>query len=210
MLYDPNNPFIVQGDRTVLVEVDNPRYPEARDAFKHALDAEPGNAGLEREYAVAETPDDDRQMETEQAQPQQCPVPGFDAASTASGCTEAPALPDHPTPITVKVALAPDLKTKVLPGDTLFVFAKAAQGPPMPLAIARLTAAQLPASVTLTDAMSMMPNLTLSKFSQIVLGARISKSGNAIAQHGDLQTLSPAVSNSRAEPIQLTIDRTVE
>ena len=80
----------------------------------------------------------------------------------------------------------------------------------MPLAIARLTAAQLPASVTLTDAMSMMPNLTLSKFSQVVLGARISKSGNAIAQSGDLQTLSSAVSNARPEPIQLTIDRTVE
>jgi cytochrome c-type biogenesis protein CcmH len=92
----------------------------------------------------------------------------------------------------------------------LFVFAKAVDGPPMPLAIARLTAAQLPTSVTLTDAMSMMPNMTLSKFPQIILGARISKSGNAIAQSGDFQTLSAAVSNSGTEPIRLTIDRRVE
>jgi hypothetical protein len=76
--------------------------------------------------------------------------------------------------------------------DTLFVFAKAAQGPAIPLAIARLTVAQLPARVTLTDAMSMMPNVTLSKFPRIILGARISKSGNAIAQSGDFQTLSAA------------------
>jgi cytochrome c-type biogenesis protein CcmH len=78
------------------------------------------------------------------------------------------------------------------------------------LAIARLTADQLPASVTLNDSMSMTPNLTLSKFPQIVLGARISKSGNAIAQRGDFQTLSAAVSHSRADTIRLTIDRTVE
>jgi cytochrome c-type biogenesis protein CcmH len=188
-------------------------YAEAREAFKHVVDAAPGEAGLEREYAAAETPNDDGAVEADQVQPRQCEVPALGAGghpvSTTSACPET-SPPHESTPITVEVSLAPSLKAKVLPGDTLFVFAKAAQGPPMPLAIARLTAAQLPASVTLTDAMSMMPNLTLSKFSQIVLGARISKSGNAIAQSGDLQTLSAAVSNSRPEPIQLTIDRTVE
>jgi cytochrome c-type biogenesis protein CcmH len=189
-------------------------YTEARDAFKHAVDAAPEDAGLMREYAAAETPNDDRSANSEEAQPQQCDVPAFgaagDAASTASACTEMSAPSHGSTRITVEVSIAPKLRAKVLPGDTLFVFAKAAQGAAMPLAIARLTAAQLPASVTLTDAMSMMPNLTLSKFSQIVLGARISKSGNASALSGDFQTLSPAVSNSQAEPVQLTIDRTVE
>jgi cytochrome c-type biogenesis protein CcmI len=181
-------------------------YPEARDAFKHALYVEPGDAGLEREYAAAETP--------ENTQPQQCPVPEINqaggASATESECSETSAPPKGSTRITVTVALDPKLKANVLPVDVLFVFAKAAQGPAMPLAIARLTAAELPASVTLTDAMSMMPNLTLSKFPQIVLGARISKSGNAIAQSGDFQTLSAAVSNSQADPIPLTIDRTVQ
>jgi cytochrome c-type biogenesis protein CcmH len=188
-------------------------YPEARDAFKHAVDAVPGDAGLEREYAAAETPDDDRLVEADDAQPQQCEVPAFSQAvgtSMASACTPASSPSHGSARITVNVAITPDLRAKVLPGDTLFVFAKAAHGPAMPLAIARLTAGELPASVTLTDAMSMMPNLTLSKYSQIVLGARISKSGNAIAQSGDLQILSAAVSNPRTDPIQLTIDRTVE
>jgi cytochrome c-type biogenesis protein CcmH len=178
-------------------------YPEAREAFKHALEAAPGDAGLEREYAAAETPNAD--SADSRAEPQQCP-----ASDNAAECAEPPVAPGDSTRIVVKVSLDPRLKAKVLPGDTLFVFAKAADGPPMPLAIARLTAAQLPTSVTLTDAMSMMPNMTLSKFPQVVLGARISKSGNAVAQSGDFQTLSAAVSNSGTEPIRLTIDRRVE
>ena len=173
-------------------------FRQIRDAFFQRHDA-----GLEREYAAAETPNAD--SADSQAEPQQCP-----ASDSAAECAEPPAAPADSTRIVVKVSLDPRLKAKVLPGDTLFVFAKAADGPPMPLAIARLTAAQLPTSVTLTDAMSMMPNLTLSKFPQVILGARISKSGNAVAQSGDFQTLSAAVSNSRTEPIRLTIDRRVE
>ena len=154
-------------------------YAEAREAFRHALEAAPGDPDLEREYAGAGTPSE--------------AVSANDSAR-----------------VVVKVSLDPKLKGKVLPGDTLFVFARAAQGPAMPLAIARLTAAQLPASVTLTDAMSMLPNLKLSQFPQLVLGARISKSGNPVAQSGDFQTVSSTVSNASSEPIRLTIDRTVE
>jgi cytochrome c-type biogenesis protein CcmH len=169
-------------------------YTEARDAFKHAVAAAPGDADFEREYAAAESPNADSRVE-----PEQCSTPGMDVndACTVSG-------------ITVRVSLDPKLKDKVRPSDTLFVFAKAAQGPAMPLAIARLSAAQLPASVTLSDAMSMMPNLTISKFGQIVLGARISKSGNASPQKGDYQTVSSALANSSVKPISLTIDRVVE
>jgi cytochrome c-type biogenesis protein CcmH len=58
--------------------------------------------------------------------------------------------------------------------------------------------------------MSMMPNLKISKFGQIVLGARISKSGSAAAQKGDYQTVSSTFANSSVEPIRLTIDRVVE
>ena len=80
----------------------------------------------------------------------------------------------------------------------------------MPLAIARLTAAQLPATVTLTDAMGMVPSLTLSKFPQVVVGARISKSGNASAQSGDLQTLSASMTTAQVEPVHLVIAERVE
>lgn len=176
-------------------------YLEARDAFKHAVAAAPGDAGFEREYASAETPNDDSPGE-----PEQCPTPGMNA----SACTGSPVQANDSTVITVNVSLDPKLKAKVVPSDTLFVFAKAAQGPAMPLAIKRLTAAQLPARVTLSDSMSMLPNLTLSKFDHIVLGARISKSGNAVPQRGDYQTISSTLANTSIEPISLTIDRIVE
>jgi cytochrome c-type biogenesis protein CcmH len=93
-------------------------YPEAREAFKHALEAAPGDAGLEREYAAAGTPNADGPPE-----PPQCL-----ASDNAAECTERPAAPGDSSHIIVKVSLDPKLKAKVLPSDTLFVFAKAADG----------------------------------------------------------------------------------
>jgi cytochrome c-type biogenesis protein CcmH len=109
--------------------------------------------------------------------------------------------------LTVSVKLAPDLASKVQPGDTLFVFARAVDGPPMPLAVARLKASQLPAKVTLTDAMAMTPALTLSKFPKVQVAARISKSGNAMPQAGDLESASVEIATGSHAPVALTIDR---
>ena len=114
-----------------------------------------------------------------------------------------------PPKLTVNVALDPKLANRLDPEATLFVFARAASGPPMPLAIQRLKASQLPATVTLDDSTSMMPSMRLSKFTEVVVGARISKSGNAMPRSGDLETLSAPVASSRTEPIALTIDQVV-
>jgi cytochrome c-type biogenesis protein CcmI len=179
------------------------QYAQARDAFRHAVEAAPGDTALAAEYAAAGTPNPEPPM-TDDTSPQSCPVPG------AAGSSECGDAPQSTARITVKVALNPKFKDQVGPKDTVFVFAKAAQGPAMPLAIMRLTASQLPASVTLTDGMGMVPSLTLSQFPQIVLGARISKSGNAMAQPGDLQTLSAAMTSAQTEPVQLTIDQRVD
>lgn len=135
------------------------------------------------------------------------PTPAGKVATTTSATDSGS--DDAGPRIAIKVALDPKLKDRIAPSDTLFVFAKAASGPPMPLAIARLTAAQLPASVTLTDAMGMLPNMKISTFPQIIVGARISKSGQAIAQSGDLQALSAPMANSRHGPVELTIDQVV-
>ncbi|MBI5137441.1 MAG: c-type cytochrome biogenesis protein CcmI [Nitrospirae bacterium] len=88
-----------------------------------------------------------------------------------------------------RVRVAPALAAKVDPGATLFVFAKAAQGPPMPLAILRLSAAGLPLDFTLDEGMAMVPAMSLARFDQVMVGARISKSGDATARSGDLQGL---------------------
>jgi len=91
------------------------------------------------------------------------------------------------------VKLAPALAAKASPDDTVFIFARAAQGPKMPLAILRKQVRDLPVSFTLDDSMAMAPNMALSNFSDVVVGARISRSGQAMPQSGDLEGLSAPV-----------------
>ena len=95
--------------------------------------------------------------------------------------------------ISGRVSLAPALKDKVAPGDTVFIFARAVAGPKMPLAILRKQVSELPFDFTLDDSLAMSPAARLSSAQQVVVGARVSKSGNAVAQPGDLQVLSAPV-----------------
>ncbi len=115
-------------------------------------------------------------------------------ARTASGQTAAPqsAAKSAPTPASAPasiqglVSLSPALKAKVAPDDTVFIFARAAQGPRMPLAILKRKASELPITFTLDDSTAMADELKLSQFELVIVGARVSKSGNAIPQGGDL------------------------
>ncbi len=86
-----------------------------------------------------------------------------------------------------RVQLSPDLASRVQPDDTLFIYARAAQGPPAPLAILRLQARDLPLDFVLDDSMAMAPQLKLSVFPQVIIGARITRSGQPLASSGDLQ-----------------------
>ncbi len=88
------------------------------------------------------------------------------------------------------VTLSDALKGKADPEDTLFVLARAAQGPKMPLAILRKQVKDLPLRFSLDDSMAMAPEMRMSNFDQVVVVARISKSGNAMSQPGDLQGMS--------------------
>ncbi len=97
----------------------------------------------------------------------------------------------------VRVELDAALKDKVQPGDAVFVFARAVSGPPMPLAVKRLTVADLPAEVSLSDSDAMMPQLKLSKFPQVQLVARVSRAGNATA--GEWIGRSASVSSQSTE-----------
>jgi len=107
----------------------------------------------------------------------------------------------------VQVALAPALKDKLAAGDVLFVYARADKGPPMPLAVARLDAGQLPANVTLTDAMAMTPAMKLSSVTHVFVGARISHSGQPIAQSGDLEGDAGIVAVDSRTPVKISIDK---
>lgn len=90
--------------------------------------------------------------------------------------------------ISVTVSLSPEMKEKVKPTDIVFVYAKALSGPPMPLAAAKKQVKDLPFEVFLDDSMAMMPTMKLSAVPEVVVGARISLSGQPIAQNGDLFT----------------------
>ena len=108
-----------------------------------------------------------------------------------------------------QVDLTPELRESAAPEDTVFIFARAAEGPRMPLAIVRTTVAALPTRVTLDDSMAMTPAMTLSTFPQVVVGARVSKSGNAMPQAGDLEGTSEPVAPDHEAPVQVTIDRRI-
>jgi cytochrome c-type biogenesis protein CcmH len=106
----------------------------------------------------------------------------------------------------VQVSLDPALVAKTSPGDTVFIFARAAQGPRMPLAIVRKQVKDLPVNVTLDDSMAMSPQMVLSKFDQVTVGARVSKSGNAMPASGDLQGSRSPVHTASASNIEIIIN----
>lgn len=108
--------------------------------------------------------------------------------------------------VKVKVSLDPQLRGDVQPDDAVFVFARAAEGPPMPLAVIRKTVRDLPLSVTLDDSLAMRPGLEISKFSKLILGARISKSGQATPQSGDIEGTLPGMTPEASKVYAITID----
>lgn len=126
---------------------------------------------------------------------------------TAASSTAASQPPATGAALTVEVRVAPALAGRIGKGDTLFVYARDAQGPAMPLAVARLDAATLPATVTLTDAMAMTPQHRLSSARRVFVGARVSKSGQALAQPGDLEGDAGVVELKDGARVAITLDR---
>ncbi len=113
--------------------------------------------------------------------------------------------PSAAAQISGRVTLSPALKQKLQPDSTLFVFARAESGPRMPVAILRSSANSLPKDFTLDDSSAMSPALKLSGFERVIVSARISRSGEALPQSGDLTGSSGPVSvGSRAVQIEIS------
>jgi cytochrome c-type biogenesis protein CcmH len=133
-------------------------------------------------------------------------VQGLSALPEAS----APAAAREPGKrIRVKVSLADSVREKAAPDDALFIFARAAEGPPMPLAVVRKQVRDLPVEVELNDAMAMRQGLNLSAFERIVIGARVSRSGKPTPTPGDLQGLGAPVAAENEGSYAVVVDRVV-
>jgi cytochrome c-type biogenesis protein CcmH len=108
--------------------------------------------------------------------------------------------------ITGKVSIEASLAASAPPDAVVFVFARAAQGPRMPLAVQRMRVKDLPADFALDDSLAMAPGMKISAFDSVVIGARVSISGSATPQPGDLEGTTAAVKPG-AGGLKLVIDR---
>ncbi|HYA66229.1 MAG TPA: tetratricopeptide repeat protein, partial [Burkholderiaceae bacterium] len=181
---------------------DHQQYAKAVAYWERALQAAPNDAEFAQN--LRSSLQEARQLAAESGNPVapiSPPAPEQDKPTAAKG---------NPTSGAVrgKVMLAANLAAKAAPGDTVFVFARAAQGPRVPLAMVRRQVKDLPFEFALDDSMAMMPDFTVSKYSPVIVGARVSRSGDAIAAPGDLQGFSKPVS-AGASAVSVTIDQVV-
>ncbi|MEW6707857.1 MAG: c-type cytochrome biogenesis protein CcmI [Pseudomonadota bacterium] len=161
------------------------RQAEALPAYEKALALRPDDAALKAEVDEARA----------------------QGPAGASAQAMPPAAPDPAARISGTVSLAPALRSQVQPDDTVFVFARPVQGSRMPVAIVRRQVRDLPFEFTLDDSSAMSPAQKLSGLQQATVVARISKSGNAAPQPGDLVAeLTPVALGSRG--VKLEIART--
>ncbi len=126
-------------------------------------------------------------------------LPPPEVPSAAAGATE----------VAGTVSLDSRFASRVAPGTTLFIYAKAADSEGPPLAIFRTTTDRWPVSFRLDDSMAMIPTHRLSTYERIVVEARVSKSGQATPAPGDLFVISPVVHPKDAKPLKLVISQEV-
>jgi len=137
------------------------------------------------------------------------PAPGGNALQRAEPAgAAAPATPSTGATIAGRVDISPTLAARVALTDTVFIFARAVDGPRVPLAVLRIPAKELPKEFTLDDSMAMAPGARLSGAAAVIVEARISKSGNARPQSGDFSGRSAPVKPGAAG-VKVTIDQVV-
>jgi cytochrome c-type biogenesis protein CcmH len=167
-------------------------YPVAITQWKKILALVPADSDIARS-----TGDSIGEAQTLAAgKPATAPAP-MAAAPTNPAPATGPAAPAAPTAAAAEVAgtveLDAALRAQVADTDTVFIFARAAQGPRFPLAVLRKQVKDLPTAFVLDDSMSMVPDAKLSSFPMVVVGARVSKSGSATPTAGDLEGLTEPV-----------------
>lgn len=114
------------------------------------------------------------------------------------------------TSLKVSVSLDPKFKAQANPNDIVFIYAKAASGPPMPLAAVRKNVKDLPLVIKLDDSMAMMPAMKLSSFKNVVVSARVSKTGSAVSAPGDMIGQTTVLTLPVTEKLNIKIDQVIK
>lgn len=183
------------------------RYEDAIKYWSRILDVEPDNpsrdaiiAGIEKaKVALGLT----SQFEMPQANPvsqnSDAPVVAEDKINSDENAAD----------VKVLVELDPSLQEVVSPNDTLFIFAKALSGPPLPLAVSRKTVADLPILVNLNDEMAMGPMAKISSVAEVSVVARITKGGQPTAKAGDLEGAVSPVAVGSNEVVRILINKQI-
>jgi hypothetical protein len=115
-----------------------------------------------------------------------------------TGTTEA-------TGLKLKISLNPALQEELSPEFPVFIFVRAAESPGPPLAVVRKKVDELPFELVLNDSHAMMPGRTISSVANVIVGARISISGNPEKQPGDYEQLSKPIPSNSSKIIELVI-----
>jgi len=105
----------------------------------------------------------------------------------------------------LKLSLNPALQKQLTPEAAVFIFVRAAENPGPPLAVVRKTVSELPFEIALNDSHAMMPGRTISSARNVIVGARISVSGNPERQPGDYEQLSDSIPSNSSETLNLVI-----
>ncbi len=192
---DPNNPKALALSGAAAMERGD--YPAAVDHWESLLKQLPPDS-------------QDAQMITGALEQARTFLAQSKGGKTSRKMAQAPQTPGQQAApgkerISGTVVLGDAIKSKAAPDDTVFILARAAEGPPMPLAVIRKQVKDLPVQFTLDDSMAMAPQMKLSAFDKVVVIARISKSGDAKGQPGDLQGTS-AVLKPGTTGLKINID----
>ena len=135
------------------------------------------------------------------------PATNMANAPASAGVLTAKPASDGTERITGRVSIDPALAAQVSPQDIVFIYANAAEGPRMPLAIIRTTVDKLPYDFVLDDSLAMNPQMKLSQVTSVMVRARISKTGNAMPQPGDFGASVGPVTPGSADELKLNISK---
>jgi cytochrome c-type biogenesis protein CcmI len=175
-----------------LAAFQNGAYPTAIERWQRLLEQTQGGA-------------QDRQAVEASIAEAKARLNGQSAIDTADATSKPPEL----ARLQVRVTLSPGLAAQVAPDDTVFIFAHALKGPPMPLVVTRAQVKDLPLTTTLDDSMAMVPGMSLSRFPEVMVLARVSRTGRATPESGDLEGSTGPVEVARNETIEIIIDEKI-